>query len=120
VRLSPVRHGAGGSPVSDTLRAGTKTLAFDDLPARPSPAAALNLLVQERVLTGFAADLNGPRLRVTAMISARDELSVARAKRQVQQALASTFPNALVTVAPGGGEAPGQGSPSDPHPQSRG
>jgi hypothetical protein len=83
-------------------------LAFDDLPASLSPAAALNRLIQERVLTGFAADLDGPRLRVIAMISARDELSVARAKRQVQQALASTFPDALVTVAPGSGEAPGK------------
>lgn len=64
---------------------------------------ALQRLVEEGVIVRFAADFSGGSLVATVTITAQDELSVARARRAVKQALEPTFPNARVVIKPAEG-----------------
>jgi hypothetical protein len=95
-------------------------VAFDDLPPPSGPAGALNQLIDRGVITNFAAHFDGHRLHVTAIASGQDELSIARAKRQVQQAIAGSFPDAVVGIWAGGDALGAQPTQRAPHTQSGG
>ena len=63
---------------------------------------ALRLLIQEGVITHFAADFTGENLVATVRITARDDLSAARVKRAVKRVLEPSFPSATVMIEQGG------------------
>ena len=64
-------------------------------------AAALNRLVLERIVVSYAVAFERRRLVITVRIEAQDDLSAARAKRRVQEAIDPVSPGATVVIKVG-------------------